>query len=154
MKLLITPAEVIDTAFSEQDQIDRNTVDNIRIEAAQLKFIAPVLGNLYERLSEKRYAEFSRLYLKPALAYYVKYNILIGLSVNTGNMGIIRMKTTYFTTASDNEISVLRKETRKTAHSFMEKAMEYIESHPEEFPDYQSDTPYKDRPRIVGGMII
>lgn len=154
MHLLITPAEVIDTAFSPTDQIDNNTVNEFRIEAAQLKFLAPELGQLYTALTEGKYPDFCEIHIKPALAYFVKYSVLLNLSVRIGNRGITRNRTADSSVASDAEIGMLRKESRETASSLLEQALAFVARHLDEFPEYNREESERKRIRINGGLII
>lgn len=71
--LLITAAEVLETAFPSNEYVPEGMIVPARIETAQLGFLRPVFGKLYDKLGEEPYAAFCRTYIKPALAYYVRY---------------------------------------------------------------------------------
>lgn len=73
--LLITAAEVLETAFPSNEYVPEGMIVPARIETAQLGFLRPVFGKLYDKLGEEPYAAFCRTYIKPALAYYVRFCI-------------------------------------------------------------------------------
>lgn len=153
--LLITPDEVIELAFSTHDQIDSDVITDSRIEAAQLKFIAPALHKLYPPLIAGVYDDFLREYIKPALAYFIKYNIFLCLSVRIGNDGIIRVRPTDSTPVDSSEIGRLRRECRETAELFLKKALDYLKKNAGKFPEFQPDNgKEKKRIKMNGGLII
>lgn len=152
--LLITPDEVIELAFSPQDQVDPAIITDTRIETAQLKFLAFALKKLYPALTEGLYDRFCREFIKPALANFVKYNLFLNLSVKIGNDGIIRLHPTDSTLPESSEVARLRRESRETAYLLLEKACDYLKRHADEFPEWDPEENKRKRPRINGGIII
>lgn len=152
--LLITPDEVIELAFSPHDQIDPAILTDTRIEAAQLKFLKPALKRLYPSLTEGLYEDFCREYVKPALAYFVKYHIFLHLAVRIGSDGIVRLRTADSAPADSSEIGRLRRESRETASLLLRKAFDYLKKNAPEFPEFDPDALRCKRPRIEGGIVI
>lgn len=66
-----------------------------RIETAQLGFLRPVFGKLYDKLGEEPYAAFCRTYIKPALAYYVRYLMVDEQCAAIGAAGVRQNKSAY-----------------------------------------------------------
>jgi hypothetical protein len=152
--LLITPNEVVELAFSPHDQIDPARITDSRIEAAQLKFLAPALKKMYTALTEGLYDDFCRESIKPALACYVKYHLFPDLAVRVGSDGVIRLHTADSTPADPSEIARLRRESREAAHLLLHKALRYLKEHAAEFPEFAPEECRINRPRINGGIIL
>ncbi|MCD8185533.1 MAG: hypothetical protein LUD68_03485 [Rikenellaceae bacterium] len=128
-KLLISPGEVLELAFSSTDQIDPAAITDTRIETAQLKFLAPALPSLYPALTEKKYADFCREYIKPALAYFIRYQWFTLSSARIGSSGIFQPRPPDTSPADSSTIARIRQESRKTAGLFLRKALVYISDH-------------------------
>ena len=152
--LLVTPDEVIELAFSPHDRIDPVVITETRIEAAQLKFLAPMLRGLYTALAEGLYDNFCREFIKPVAAYFVKYHIFLHLSVRIGNDGIIRLKPAESMPADASEINRLRRESRETAYLLLRKAIGHLKKNANEFPEFDPEPPRHKRPRVNGGIVI
>ena len=93
--LLITAAEVLETAFPSNEYVPEGMIVPARIETAQLGFLRPVFGKLYDKLGEEPYAAFCRTYIKPALAYYVRYLMVDEQCAAIGAAGIRQNKSAY-----------------------------------------------------------
>ena len=154
MKPLVTPPEVLDTAFSPYEQADSRILNDSRIEAIQLKFLAPVFGKLYPALCEGRHPEFTETYVKPALAYFVKYALIPELTARTANIGVLRNIPPNGKPATAEEIALLRRETRNTARSLLNKALGYLQENRASFPEYVPDEHPRSRRSIQGGIIL
>lgn len=132
MKLLITPPEVADTSFSQADQIDTGIINDSHIRAAELKFLAPVLKEYYPLLEGEQYRVFREKYIKPALAYYVKYMVILSLFIKSGKTGMS-------SNLSVEHIGYLKKESREIGDLLLDVALDYMEKHPEEFPSFDRE---------------
>ena len=88
---LIIPDEVLSLAFSPDDPIDPAHVRSARIEAAQLRYIRPAFGDsMYHNMEMERYDPFVSQYIKPALAHYVRYELIAELAVRASDRGVVR----------------------------------------------------------------
>jgi hypothetical protein len=153
MKQLITPAEVIDLAFSPHEPVSPWVVTDARIETAQLRFLAPALGGLYPALSLEKYEDFLREYIKPALAHFVRSLILPQLVVRTSSEGIVRNGSTDSVPVDESELARLRKDARRTAKSLLAGTLKYLRDHAEEFPEFTAER--RCRPvEVCGGVIV
>ena len=152
--LLITPDETIELAFAPHDQIDPAILTDTRIEAAQLKFLQPALKKFYTALTGGLHEAFCREFIKPALAYYVKYHIFLHLSVRIGNDGIIRLQPVESRPADASEIARLRRESRETARLLLDKALTHLKTHADDFPEFDAQECRPRRPRINNGIVI
>lgn len=88
---LIIPDEVLSLAFSADDPIEPAHVRPARIEAAQLRYIRPAFGDgMYRSMEQERYDTFVDQYIKPALAHFVRYELIAELAVRAGDSGVVR----------------------------------------------------------------
>ena len=84
MALLITPAEVLETAFPATEQFRDDLIRPTMIEVAQLQYLQPVFGALFDALEEERYSDFVSTYIKPPLAYYIRCMVIDELTASVG----------------------------------------------------------------------
>jgi hypothetical protein len=153
MKHLITPAEVIDLAFSRHDRINPSAVTDDRIEIAQRRFLKPALGGLYPALTLEKYEDFLCSHIKPALAHFVRYLLLPHLGVQAGCEGIVCCRSAEAAPLDPAGIARLRKEARRTARTLLAEALEYLGEHADEFPEYVPRE--RCRPvEITGGVVM
>lgn len=152
--LLATPGEIWETAFPQSGNTPDESINGTMIETAQLRYLKPVLGPLYDTLSEMRQADFVSEYLKGPLAYYVRSLALGMMSASVGSLGILQGKTDYAAPVSARQIHSLRKEARRQADILLDKAVEYIEAHAGLFPEYDPRKNIRHRTRIRGGIVL
>ena len=95
MALLITPAEVLETAFPATEQFRDDLIRPTMIEVAQLQYLQPVFGALFDALEEERYSDFVSTYIKPPLAYYIRCMVIDELTASVGTLGILQEKSDY-----------------------------------------------------------
>ena len=86
-QLLITSQQVIDLAFAANEKITPVSIKETKIDAAQEKYIRPVLGKLYDALVAGKYPELLKDYIQPALAYYVRYSSIPDLALKLNDKG-------------------------------------------------------------------
>mgnify|MGYP003623584211 CR=1 FL=1 len=124
-------------AFATDPGIDEKAVTPSVILAAQHKFIRPALGKkLYERLGETACHELLRIFIKPALALYVRLMLLPTLAASAGNLGIVQPKGQHFSPADSKSVASLRKQARSEAGTMMLRAIRHVEENPARYPDY------------------
>lgn len=152
--LLITPHEVVEIAFRGMEAVDENVIGEAPIVTAQYKFIRPVLGKLYEALLEGKYPELLNGYLKAPLAHYVKWLLLPRLSIQCGGIGVVQFKGENFSAAENGELSMLRQQVRSDAQALMKRAVERIESAPDEFPEYDPEQNVLHRISLLGDWVL
>lgn len=154
MSTLISPKEVIDTAFNGSPVIESFEIPESIILAAEQKFIKPVLGNLFPNLQSGSHSSLLSEYIKPALAYYVKLLLIPTMSVQTGMMGVVRWKGDNFAPADNKYISALSKSTRSQANTLMQRAVDHIESNPAAYPEYDPAENVLNRISICSSIVL
>ena len=152
--LLITAAEVLETAFPSNEYVPEGMIVPARIETAQLGFLRPVFGKLYDKLGEEPYAAFCRTYIKPALAYYVRYLMVDEQCAAIGAAGVRQNKSAYTEAVPDSRLHRLRRQARNDADTLLDKAIDYVENNPAMFPEYDRKENIRRRVLIKGGFIL
>lgn len=152
--LLITAAEVLETAFPSNEYIPEEMIVPTRIETAQLEFLRPAFGKLYDKLGEEPYATFCRTYIKPALAYYVRYLMVDEQCAAIGAAGVRQNKSSYTEAVPDSRLHRLRRQARNDADTLLDKAIDYVENNPAMFPEYDPKENIRHRILIKGGFIL
>ena len=152
--LLVTPSEVWETAFPPNANGPDDQINETLIETAQLRYIKPILGPLYDTLEESRQADFVAQFLKKPLAYYVKSLALNTLSTSVGSLGVLEGKTDYATPVSIRHLHILRQEARHQADLLLDMAIEHIEKNPTLFPEYDPHLNIRHKIRIQGGIVL
>ncbi|MCC8087932.1 MAG: hypothetical protein LIO79_01495 [Rikenellaceae bacterium] len=152
MKNLITADEVIEIAFTYKDQISRRIVTDCLITTAQVKFIKPVLGKLFTAIMENKFDWFNRNYIKPPLAFFVKYLTFAELSTSTGNIGVFTNRNTGKHYLTHQETMRYRRETKKNADILLEEAINYIFENTDQFEGFLP--PIRNSRIISGGFIL
>ncbi|MDD3108913.1 MAG: hypothetical protein PHV49_06890 [Alistipes sp.] len=155
MNLLICAAEVREIAFaSALESLTDDMIPSAKIEIAQQKFLCPVFNTLFPKLFETEYASFVTDYIKPALAYYVRYELLNDLSTTIGASGIGQSHTEYTSAPAELRIQRMRTEARHTADLWIDQAVAYVEAHPDDFPTYDPRLNLRHQQLLRGGVIL
>ena len=148
MKMLITKQDVIDMAYVPSEQIRPEQIPQAVIAEAQYKFIRPVLNGLYDELMADAHSELCELYVKPALAYYVKY---LMITQHSGYLTLMQ------STAAQAAVAVadrLRTETLARASTLLNLCVSIIEISPQDYPAYKSADNIRNKTKIIGGFVI
>ena len=159
---LIIATEVISTSFTNR-ATDVNLIKAAYITRAELDFIRPRLGDdLYNliaadpsALTAKNLILYST-YIKPAMAFYVKYLVLPDLHMNTTSSGIQINNREFSTSAVSKERAELANATLSMATSFLDSAIRYIEhlDNIDYFSTYRTSDETKSFTTIRGGIIF
>lgn len=150
----MTPAEVAASAFPGSLDPEGSFIPLSSIVAAQQKFLKPALNGLYDRIAQGAYGELSEEYVKPALAYYVRYLLLPTISVQVGTTGVIQPKSQTFGSASDKAVAAIRRRTRSDATALMQRLIEHIEALPADYPEYDPAQNVLNRVSTDAGVIL
>lgn len=152
MNSLITPQEVILIAFSPAEQIQPSSIIESKIIASEEKYIRPVLGKLVDALKEGMYPELLNDYVKPALAYYVRYSIIPDLSLKLNGIGAQTAFTAHSNAATDRQRSEMRMQAKDDADALLSKALRHIATG--KYPEYEARKDIRNKIIIKGGLII
>lgn len=76
MRSLITPAEVLSSAFSPEEMYTSAAVSELDIAAAEERYLVPVLGRaLYDKLLAGNYQSLRLNYIIPQVAAWTRYMV-------------------------------------------------------------------------------
>lgn len=153
MNPLITPQQVVALAFSAESHIRATQISQTDIVVAEQKFLAPVFGAMWSAVRAGAYAEFTQQYLAPALACYVKSQVLPSLAAITSS-GVVSRSWEGGKSASEREVVRLARAAADQAHTLRAQAVAWVESHPDDFPDYDPSQNVLNHTRIEGGIVL
>lgn len=151
--LIITPAEVVSLAFAPTNHVRTAQITEVEILAAQQKYLAPVFGRLWERLCAGEYTDFANEYIKPALAQYVKARTLPSLASVTAS-GVVQHISATTKRATDDDLLRTVRAVYDTAATLRRRAIEYVESNPQQFPEYDRSQNILNHTRIESGVVL
>ena len=151
MANLITAQEVIELAFAENSNMREESIPQTTIGIAEIKYIRPAFGAMYALLADK-YADFTNEYVKPALAYFVKCEMVSSIAIDMSNSGVAVANPQYQSAASDKQRQRLYDSEMGKAKTLLDYAIAYIAIHSEDFPDYSG--PVTKKSYRVGGIVI
>ena len=145
---LITAAEVVEKAMSNSNMSTSVIDDNI-ILIAELTHLKEHLGDYFwGQLKLKKSAgtlnnneqTLVENYIKPCLAFYVKYEVLNDMQYNTSSAGIVINDDEWSDPADPKELSVLKDDTIRKANILRKDMMRWILDSENDgvYPDYDS----------------
>jgi uncharacterized membrane protein YidH (DUF202 family) len=148
--MLITQEDVIDLAFNRD--IEATRIKDADINVAEWKYIRPALtDSLYSNIINN-VANYTTLlaFVKPALAYYVKYVAFEELAFELSDRGIFQLTSQDANGVSDTQRAAYKESVLVKANELISVAINYI---------VENDLPYYDRenathPRIIGGFLV
>lgn len=122
--ILMTPQEVIDIAFAANSNMKAESINEHIIHIAEVKYIRPAIGAaIYDKLGE--YTDLAEM-LKPALAYFVKCEIIPSIAINLGNAGLAISNPQYMTAATDKQRTLLYESEMSKANTLLNEVLEYL----------------------------
>lgn len=152
--LLITPGEVVSTAFPHHTGVTPAAIRDEVILTAQQKYLRPVVGGLYVPLTEGKYPELLEGYLKAPLAHYVRLSMLPHLAYSIGTAGISAVKNSNLEVCSDKGLRFLCRTTRADALALMKRAVDHIEQNEELYPEYDPRENILNRVNIASQFVL
>ena len=151
MRNLITSQEVIELAFAENSNMREDSISETSVRIAEIKYIRPAFGAMYPLLADK-YADFTNDYVKPALAYFVKCEIVSSIAIDMSNSGVAVANPQYQSAATDKQRQRLYDSEMSKAKTLLDFALSYIAENKESFPDFSGEAPKKHH--RVGGILL
>lgn len=151
---MITPEQVLELAFAANEKITPVSIKQTKIDAAQEKYIRPVLGRLYDALLDGKYPELLDEYIRPALAYYVRYSVIPDLALKLNDKGAQTYYSEYANTATDKQRAEMRQQARDDANALLDKAVRHIAENRSRYPEYEPRTDIRKKITSNGGIIL
>ena len=151
---LISPAEVLELAFPSNQYLPEDMILPAKIDTAQYRFLKPAFGNFYACLVNEQYESFLNRFVKPALAFYVRYLIIDDLCASTGTSGVLQTETDYAESASEKNMEKVKRQAKEDADTLLRQALDYLEDHAEQFPEYDVEHEKDRKVCMKGGFIF
>lgn len=155
MKTLITPAQVLETAFSDGEILPPSAVSAADIAAAETRWIVPAVGRrLYEKLLVGGYADFRNEYLAAPTALYTRALLQPRLDVRTDRSGTTAPESACGKAADEETRRKLRRQLLLQARTLLARAVDYLDQRPALFPEYEPGAGPAARCSIDGGIVL
>jgi hypothetical protein len=138
MNNIITPQEVVDIAFPANSNMKAESINEYVIHSTEIKYIRTALGEaLYSKLGEL--PELCEI-LKPALAFFVKCELIPSLAINMSNGGLALSNPQYMSAATDKQRTLLYESELSKAYTLLDEALQQIEG---KYPEYKGSSKRK-----------
>lgn len=154
MKTLITPYQVAQQAFGDDEYLAAGRVTEADIAAAEARYIRPVLGAaLHERLLDGAYPELVADYLAAPTARYTRLVVQSQLDIRTDRCGTTAPKPDGAQPAGEEARCRQRRALLIEARTLLRRASRHLADHREEFPEYDPRCDIFNRCSIDGGLV-
>lgn len=164
----VTASEVISTAFTNQ-ATDTALISDAILEIAELAHIKPELGlDMYEELKTQNHngtltsdnQELVTYYLKPALCWFVRFEVMNEIQYNTTSAGLVVNVSDFSTPANVEQFNQMKSDTFRKAQVLLDDMIAYIQHEDQvgKFPlfgtDGDSSMPDTDIAKKMNGIIF
>ena len=150
---LITSTEIVLTAFDGRT-IDTAKIPAGMINAIQVKHIRPVLGKDFYNAVIADTVTYATLitYIKPAIAYFIKFYILPNIFREITNTGVNQIPGQNRNPGTLDDLGSARQAALDNANLFIDVLVQFIKDNLINYPLYYS--PRANDIKFAGGMII
>ena len=154
MNRLITPEQVIQSAFGEAEYLSAQAVSDADIVAATSRYIAPILGDeLVQRLADGHYAELLEEYVAPALAAAVRYMVQPLINLRTGDSGLVAPKGEYFAAPSKQATAELQQRLKCRMRELLRRLSDHLNGNSKSYAEYNYECNILNRCLTDGGVV-
>lgn len=155
METLITPLQVLKTAFGDSEMLPPQTIAPADIAAAEERWIVPAIGRkLYGQLLAGADAEFCADYLAAPVALFTRTLVQPRLDIRTDRTGTAAPRSSYGQPANDDALRQQHRRLLQEARTLLRRATEYLRTHRADFPDYDPDDDPTARCMIESGIVL
>jgi len=159
---LITPSEVADLAYTNSVTYEEGLIKDSVIEATQLRWIKPMLGNNLWDTLESEYGSFSTVNqtlvdkLKAPLAFFCKHELVPDSSINSTAAGLQVIRTDYSTAATDRQRGEIQEQALVHATALLDEVTRWIEKDANitDYPDYTIAGNISSSTNNRGGIVL
>ena len=164
MAQLILAQEVISKSFTNKNTLELLIKENF-IEVAQEQHIRPVLGDdFYDEIVKQNNdnnlsVDNKKLlddFIKDALAFYVKFEVLDDISFNTTSKGVRSIDDEFTSPATDTQRANLALKIRSHADTLRDKMIRFIEDEDniDNYPTYKKFENITKSVTTFGGIVL
>ena len=156
MERFITTEQVAKLAFAPTDFITPDNIPKSAITAAQAKYLVPLFGaETIEQIFADNNKTLAEEYLAPALALFVKADILPQLAVTCGAMGVVGApRSSSFAEADEASLRRVARAIRREARTLLRVVVDEVESNLDKYSDYDPHTNVAHRCSIEGEIVL
>lgn len=152
-KSIITPTEVVATAFSDGGYVAPEAIAEIDIVAATERWIVPVVGEaLLESVAEGKYEELKSQYIAPAVALYTRLLVQPRLNVATNQLGLTAPALSH-KAAERTAREELQRALKIRARTALRHLSEYLDKNAAQFAEYTPSKNILKRCSCDGGFV-
>lgn len=138
-KSIISPTEVINTAFADGGYLPPEAISKADIAAATDRWVRPVVGQaLLEAVAEGRYGELKNNYLLPAVAFYTRYLVQPRLNSATSGLGLTVANGSSRKAADKSAREELQRALKISARAALRHLSDYLDEQAEQFAEYDA----------------
>lgn len=154
MAALLNKDEIVSIAFTRK--IDIIKIPDKLIESVQNTHIMPVLGKALYDLVIASPLNYSLLidYIKPIIAYYVKYYILPEIWLDISTTGINKINGNNRISGNSEEFNQALQSALNMANMMVSSLTLYLNDNETLYPDYTKWSNPDNRIKILGGIIF
>lgn len=138
-KSIISPAEVLATAFADGGYLPAETISEADIISATDRWVRPVVGQaLLDAVAEGRHGELKENYLLPAVAYYTRYLVQPRLNSATSGLGLTVASGSSRKAADKSAREELQRALKISARAALRRLSDYLDEQAEQFAEYDA----------------
>jgi hypothetical protein len=154
MAALLTKDEIIAISFTRK--VDTVKIMDKLIESVQYTHIQPFLGKvLFDKVIATPLSYTDLLaYLKPIIAYYVKYYVLPEIWIDISTTGINKVNGNNRTQGQNDEFNQARQSALDMANLNIKLLTGYLNDNYSSYPDYYSASNPANQVKQVAGFIF
>lgn len=132
MRTIVTPQEVVSLAFVDEGLVTVSKISLTDIAVAESRYLLPLVGEaLYDKLLNGEYTSLRDDYVKPMVALWARYVAEPLLEERLGGGYGDR-----YTEADVEAREVVVVRLRRTASALSRRLSDYLNSHSDEFSEY------------------
>jgi hypothetical protein len=156
---LMTIADVITAAYTRN--IATSQLKTTDIDIAEFQYIRPALTeNLYNAVvaDTATYATLINTYIKPCLAYFVKYITIENIFVEVSDRGLNHLNSDNATTVGSQQRTDYKTEVLNKANILLEKLVDYVTNQYHAantlYSLYNNNQNVYEEDKLIGGFLI
>ena len=154
MTTLITPQQVIETAFSAIDDLSPDSITPSDIIAATTRYIEAIVGkDMLYNIAEGDYPQLYHEYIVPALSWAVRYMVQPSLNIRTADAGLYSPRSSSATEPSAQATQALMRSIKLRLQTLMRRLSDHLNANSEEYEQYDPKNNALNRCAIYGGYI-
>lgn len=133
MQILISPADVLQLAFSDEELVAKQLITESDILEAETRYIRPILGEaLTERLLGGEYPTLLGDYVAVALASWCRYVVQPMLDVRCG----VCHRDDNDSAATLDHLHTVMRSLRRKAATLSRRLSDHLNAHAGDYPEY------------------